>query len=144
MHILCTFPARAMCSPDQLLILRCDDPVHLCHCAEFGIANSKFHKLRGSTLIKLSPSGTCFLCRPAPVTTMARAPPPTPRKAEPCKSIDLGFSLEKTKRVQILSMRSARAIYTPDQHFMRHRHHTVQLCPSDEFGIAGLKIKKLE
>ena len=43
-----TCPARAMCAPGQLFMWRLDAPVHLCQCAEFGVACQKIHKLRGS------------------------------------------------------------------------------------------------
>ena len=45
---LCTCPARAMCTPGQLFMWRCDAPVPLCQCAKFGVASSKIHKLGGS------------------------------------------------------------------------------------------------
>ena len=98
-HILCTCPVRAMCSPDQLLIERCDAPVHLCHCAEFVITNAKYHKLGGSMLIKLSPLWHLLFVPPS--TGNHNGTCPHPQKCcrltnlEPCPSIGSGFSLEK-------------------------------------------------
>ena len=47
-QIICTCPARAMCTPGQLFIWRRDAPVQLCPCAKFRVASSKIHKLGGS------------------------------------------------------------------------------------------------
>ena len=38
-QILCTCPARARCTPDQLFMWRLDAPVQLCQCAKFGVAS---------------------------------------------------------------------------------------------------------
>ena len=47
-QIICTYPERAMNTPGQLFIQRRDAPVQKFHCAEFGAASSKIHKLEGS------------------------------------------------------------------------------------------------
>ena len=112
-----------------------------------GFSSSKFHKLVGSHVYKVSPLWHVLLLPPSTGNHNGTCPPTGTVGSQSLSCVRpliWPAALEKQRELQILCTCPAHAMYTPGQLFIEYRDTTFQLCHSAEFGVASSKIHKLK